>query len=137
MKKFLRTGVLLAACLVLLGATTGCDKAQQTLEKTDLGATSDLTKLVTKAVDSLGGIHDVESAQAALPALKGMNLDLGKLVTKFNEMSPEKKSQLSAAVSKALPQLDGAITKVTSVPGVGEVVGPTLASFQEKFKSMM
>lgn len=137
MKQFLRTGVLLAACLALMGAMTGCDKAEQALEKTDLGAASDLTGMVSRAVETLGGIHDVDSAKSALPKLKEMDGDLGQLVTKFNEMSPEKKSQLTAAVKKVFPQLEGAIDKVTSLTGVGEVVGPTLASFQEKFKSMM
>lgn len=137
MKQFLRTGVLLVCCLALMVSMTGCDKAEQALEKTDLGAASDVTKLVSKAVSALGGIHDVPSAQAALPALKEMNVDLGQLVTKFNEMSPEKKAQMKTAVSKVFPQLEGAIDKVTSLSGVGEVVGPTLASFQEKFKSMM
>ena len=34
-----------------------------------------------------------------------------------------------------MPQLEGAISKVSSLSGVGAVVGPTLESYQNKFKS--
>ena len=141
--QILRGTVALALCLAMLGSLAGCDKAEEAMKNkdlpsvSDLTAATDLTSLMSKAVETLGGIKDIESAKAALPALKDMDVDLGKIVSKVKEMSPEQKSKLSDAVGKAMPQLDGAIEKVTSLQGVGSIVGPTLDSFKDKFKSLM
>ncbi len=140
LKSFALVCSSLALFLVCLGGVTvmsGCDQAEKALENTDLGSTTETTKLVGNAVKSIGGIKDLESAKAALPALKDIDLDLGKLVSKVKDISPEQKEKLTSIVSKAMPQLEGAISKVTSLPGVGEVVGPTLESLQNKFKSLM
>jgi len=135
--QFLRYGLLFALALAAFGTLAGCDKAEQVMEKTDLGTTSELTSFVTKAVETLGGIKDVDSAKAVLPALKQMDIDLESIIAKVSEMSPEQKSQLTGAVGKVMPQFEGAIAKVTSMNGVGAVVGPTLESLQNKFKNMM
>lgn len=133
----LRKSVLLIACLAAINLTSGCDQAEQAMEKTELGATTEVTKLIGNAVKSLSGITDLASAKAALPALKDIDLDLGKLVKKVTEMSPEQKTKLSGVISKAMPQLESAISKVSSVAGIGDVVGPTLESLQNKFKSLI
>ena len=141
MKIQMRNGLLMIACLAAFGLLAGCDQAEKALEKTDLtselGTTAEASKLIGNAVKSLGSIKDLESAKAALPALKNVDLDLGKLVTKVKDMSPEQQAQLTSVVSKAMPQLEGAMSKVTSLPGVGAVVGPTLESLQNKFKSLI
>lgn len=126
-----------AVALVLIIAATGCDQAEKALDKTDLGATTEVSKLVGNATKALAGITDLESAKAALPALKDVDVDLGKLVEKVKEMTPEQKSKLTSVVSKAMPQLEGSISKITSMAGVGQVVGPTLESLKDKFKSLM
>ena len=141
--QILRTTIALSLCLVLLGSLAGCDKAEEAMSDKDipsmssLTSASDLTSLMGKAVETLGGIKDIETAKAALPALKDMDVDLGAIVAKVKDMSPEQQSQLSAAAGKMMPQIEGAIEKVTSLQGVGSVVGPTLESLQNKFKSMM
>ena len=135
--KLVRRGVVIVVCLAVLGGLAACDKAEQAVQKTDLGAVTELTKLIGTATKSLSGITDLESAQAALPDLQGVDTDLGKLMENVKDMSPEQKSKLTSAVTKAMPQLEGAVSKITSMPGVGDVVGPTLTSLQSKFKSLM
>ncbi len=135
--QILRYGLLIALALAAFGTLAGCDQAEKAMEKADLGTTSELTSFVSKAAETLGGIKDVESAKAVLPQLKQMDIDLEKIVAKVSEMSPEQKSQLTSAVGKVFPQFEGAIAKVTSMTGVGSVVGPTLESIQNKFKGMM
>ena len=134
--QFMRKGFVILTLLAAFATFTGCDKAEQALEKTDLGASADITKLISKAAEMVGGIKDIESAQAALPALKGVDVDLGKLVQKVSEMTPDQKTKLVGAVSKVLPQLEGAIDKVSAIPGVGGIVGPTLDSLKSKFNSL-
>ena len=128
--------VLLAACLLAVGLMAGCDQAEKALNKSDVGVSAEATKLVSSAVKALSGIKDVESAKAALPVLKDLDVDFGSLAEKGKEMSPEQKSKLTGAVAQALPGLEGAISKVTALPGVGNLVGPTLGSIQAKLKSL-
>ena len=123
--------------LALMVSFTGCDKAEEAIQSTDLGASAGITKLMAKATEAIGGVTDIESAKAALPALKDVDLDLGKLVAKFGEMSPDQKSKLSGVVSKAMPALENAMNKVTSLSGVGDIVGPTLASLKGKLAGLM
>ena len=141
MKIQMRNGLLIIACLAAFGVLAGCDQAEKALEKTDLsselGTTAEASKLIGNAVKSIGGIKDRESDKDALPDLKAVDLDLGKMVEKVKDMSPEQQAKLTGVVTKAMPQLEGAISKVTSLPGVGAVVGPTLESLQNKFKSLI
>ena len=135
-----RNAVLIVACLATLGALAGCDQAEKAQEqidgKIDLGTTAEATKLIGDTVKSLGSITDLESAKAALPALKNLDGDFGQLVQKVKEMSPEQKDKLVGVVSKAMPQLESVGDRITSLPGVGDVVGPTLNSILSKVKSL-
>ena len=135
--ELIRRSVMIIACLAVVGMLTGCDQAEQALEKTDLGATTEATKLITKATAALGNITDIESAKAALPALKDVDVDLGQLVQKVKEMSLEQKSTVTSAVAKVMPSLNEAITKVSSLAGVGDIVRPTLDSLQNTLKSIL
>ncbi len=134
MRKILFTSVV---AMVFIIALAGCDQAEKAAKGIDLGSTAQVTKLISSATKALGGISDVDSAKAALPALKDVDLDLGKLMEKVKDMSPEQKSKLTGLVSAAMPQLEGTIGKILSLPGVGNVVGPTMNSLQDKFKSLM
>ncbi|MCB1184730.1 hypothetical protein KDM41_14980 [bacterium] len=127
---------LVAIVLACLGAMSACDKAQETLKSTDLGAAGDVGKLLSKAAEAFGGITDVESAKAALPQLKGLDGDLGQLVEKFAAMDPAKKEKLLGAVSSARPQLEKAMARIENMAGVGEIVGPTLSSFRAKLEQL-
>jgi len=135
--RFTRVSAMATLVLVTLVGLGGCDQAEKALEETDLGVTTQVTKLVGDAVKSIGGITDKASATAALPTLKDVDLDLGKLVQKVTDMAPDLKNKLTGVVSKALPQLEEAISKISSLDGVGEFVGPTLSSLQSKLKSMI
>lgn len=135
--KILRTAAVITLCLGTFGLLAGCDKAEQIAEKADLGTATELTSLVNTLVKTLGGITDLESAKAKLADLKQVDVDLDKIVSKVKDMSPEQKSQMTAAVGKVMPQLEGAMEKVTSMPGAEAVIGPTLESLKSKFKSLM
>ncbi len=56
---------------------------------------------------------------------------------KVTDLAPDLQSKLTSVVSRALPRLEEAISKISSLDGVGEIVGPTLSSLQSKLKSMM
>lgn len=64
-------------------------------------------------------------------------MDLGQLVQKVKEMSLEQKSTVTSAVAKVMPSLNEAITKVSSLAGVGDIVRPTLDSLQNTLKSIL
>lgn len=133
----MRKTVALVFMAVVILVGTGCDKAEKALEMTDLGSSAEITKLVGKAVESLGGIKDLDSAKAALPALKGIDGDLGQLVAKVKDMSPDQKEKLAGVVKTAMPGFEGAVKQVQSIQGVGSIVGPTLESLKGKLKGLI
>jgi hypothetical protein len=100
----------------------------------------DIGTQVTSVFDglktTLGGITDAASAQAALPKLDeavktvdGMSGVLGKL-------SAEQKTALGALIAAALPALKEIVAKVVAIPGVGDVVKPTLDGLVGKIEAM-
>ena len=97
MKFQMRNGLLILACLAAFGVLAGCDQAEKALEKTDLsselGTTAEASKLIGNAVKSIGSIKDLESAKAALPALKDVDLDLGKNGAKSERHEPRTTGQ--------------------------------------------
>ena len=135
--KFMGKSILVVVAVVAIGMMAGCDQAKETLEMTNLGGAAEITKLIGSATSALAGITDIDSAKAALPALKNVDTDLGKIVQKFGEMSPEQKDQITGIVTKAMPQLEDAIAKAAAMPGIGAVVGPTLDSLKNKFSNFI
>lgn len=101
----------------------------------------DVGKQVTSVFDglktTLGGITDTATAQSALPKLE----EAVKTVDGFStgvltKLSAEQKSWLAALVTAALPSLKDLVAKVLAIPGVGDVVKPTLDGLMTKLEAL-
>lgn len=86
------------------------------------GVGDELNSSFSGASEALGGITDVDSAKAALPALDGLTGTLDKI--------PEAaRGPLSGLLGNLTPLLD----KASALPGVGDVLAP----FTEKLQGFM
>ncbi len=90
-----------------------------------------------EATKLLGGITDLESAKAALPKLGDLDSNLGDMIAKVAKLSPESKQSLTGLVKGAMPALEGAIGKVTSMQGVGDTLKPALDSMMAKLQGLL
>jgi hypothetical protein len=139
----LRTMTILTLSLMILSLAAGCGgegegEGGSVLDMAaGLNLGKDLSGMLGEATRLLGGITDLDSAKAALPKLAEMDGGLDDIVAKAKELSPENKEKFVEASMAAVPALEGAVSKLTAMPGVGDTLKPTLDSILGKVKGMM
>jgi len=74
--------------------------------------------------ETLGGISDPESAEAALPALRDIESQISALGSQFGALPEEAQSTVSDLVSSAMPQVTQTIESLLSDGSIGNVVKP-------------
>ncbi len=85
---------------------------------------TDLSGWFTSLNDSLGGIKDVATAEAALPKLKDAASQLDAAKAAFDKLPAAGKSSISTLIASSLGSIKDLIAKLTSIPGVGDLVKP-------------
>ena len=96
----------------------------------------DVSKQVTDSIanlrSTLGGVTDTASAQAALPKLRDITAQMDQVDGLFGQMTPEQKKLLAGIVSPLTPTLNQLFDKVLAIPGVSEVLQPTIDLLKAK-----
>jgi len=75
---------------------------------------------------SLGGITDVDSAKAAIPSLTEATGQLGSLGGVFAKLPEAARGPITKIVSDNMQGIQDMVTKVASIPGVGELIKPVV-----------
>jgi hypothetical protein len=75
---------------------------------------------------SLEGITDEASAKAALPKLQDVRTQVDKVTNLVGQLSPEQRKVIVGLAGPAMATLNQLFDKVLAIPGVGEVLKPTL-----------
>src|SRR5262245_35197991 len=96
----------------------------------------DIAKQVTDSVTSLrtalGGITDAASARAALPKLQEVTAQIDKVDGLLGQLSPEQRKVLAGIVNPIMPSLNQLFDKVLAIPGVAELLKPTIEALRAK-----
>ena len=96
----------------------------------------DIGKQVTDSITSLrttlGGITDAASAQAALPKLREVTTQIDKVDGLLGQLSPEQRRVLAGVVNPLMPSLNQLFDKVLAIPGVAELLKPTIDALRAK-----
>jgi len=58
-------------------------------------------------------------------------------VSKAGNLSAESKDSFVGMVNKAMPALEGAVTKLMEMPGVGDTLKPALDGIMTKIKGLL
>jgi len=85
---------------------------------------TDLSGWFTSLTGSLGGITDAATAEAAIPKLKDAVSQLDSAKTVFDTLPAAGKSSILSIITSNLGAIKDLIAKVTSIPGVGDLVKP-------------
>ena len=100
----------------------------------------DIGKQVTTVLDglknSLNGITDVATAQAALPKLQEAVTAIDGVSGILGKLSAGQKSALAALVTAALPTIKDAATKVLAIQGVGDIAKPVVDTLISKLEAL-
>src|SRR5215813_2316841 len=96
----------------------------------------DVAKQVTDSVTSLrttlGSITDAASARAALPKLQEVTTQIDKVDGLLAQLSPEQRKVLAGIVNPLMPSLNQLFDKVLAIPGVAELLKPTIEALRAK-----
>lgn len=93
--------------------------------------TGGLEGVFSSATDALGGITDVESATAAIPALEEIGGSLGGLSSTIDGLPDAVKGPIASIVGSGMEGLQPLIEKVTAIPGVGDLITPVIEPIME------
>jgi hypothetical protein len=95
-------------------------------------ATDSLSNLQT----TLSGVTDVPSAKAALPKLQEVTGQIDKTNSVVGSLSAEQRKTLANIVNPAMPAVNQLFDKVLAIPGVGDVLQPTINTVKAKLATL-
>src|SRR6516164_938851 len=75
---------------------------------------------------ALQGVTDADSAKAALPKLQDAKGQIDKVNGLIGQLSPEQRKILAGLVNQFMPTIKSLIDKVLAIPGVAELIKPTI-----------
>jgi len=130
--------VAILALLIYLFAKPAEQVAQQgatavqslTVGGLDIG--KQVTDSITNLRTTLGGITDAASARAALPKLQDVTAQIDKVGGVVGQLSAEQRKLLAGLVNPLMPTLNQLFDKVLAIPGVAEVLKPTIDALRAK-----
>jgi len=85
---------------------------------------------------SLQGITDIASAQAAIPKLQEAGTQVDKINGMLEKLSTDQRSTILGSVKSATASLNQAFDKALAIPGVGEVLRPSINTFRTKLADL-
>jgi Bacterial protein of unknown function (DUF937) len=100
----------------------------------------DLGKQATDSISSLrtalSGITDTASAQAALPKLQLATAQIDKVSGMVGQLSDTQRRTLAGLVTPVMPALNQLFDKVLAIPGVAEIIKPTIDLLKTKLATL-
>jgi hypothetical protein len=85
---------------------------------------------------SLQSVTDVDSAKAALPKLDAAKNQIDKVSGLAGQLTPDQRKSIASVIAPALPAIDQLSDKVLDLPGVGDVLRPTLGPVKTKLAEL-
>lgn len=115
-------------------ATVGLGTANLTVDGVNLAeqANSSISTLRT----TLAGITDAASAQAALPKLRDVTVQLDKVNALSPQLPAESRRALATMIASAMPAINSLIDKILAIPGVGDVARPAINELRAKLEPL-
>ena len=95
----------------------------------------ELSNIYARATETLSGVSDAATADAAEPKLKGLLGSLDTLKPLWDKLPDGAKAAVAAVQSKSLEPLKTLVAKVVAIPVVGEKLKPTLDDLVAKLAS--
>jgi hypothetical protein len=85
---------------------------------------------------SVAGITDVESAKAALPKLQEATAAIEKVNSMVPQLSADQRLSVAGLVAPAMAAINQLFEKALAIPGVGDVLKPTVDNLKVKLADL-
>ncbi|NLS05813.1 DUF937 domain-containing protein [Rhizobium sp. P32RR-XVIII] len=102
----------------------------------DIDVGKQLTDTLTNLQAAVTGITDAPSAQAALPKLQAAEGEIDKVAATIGQLSAEQKTALAGMLKPMMSTLNGLFDKILTIPGVSDVLKPTVDSLRAKLATL-
>jgi len=117
-------------------AQQGVTQAQNaTVQGVDLG--KQITNNITSLRTTLDGVTDVPSAKAALPKLQEATAQIDKTGGEVVQLSAEQRKLIAAVINPLMPAVNQLCDKVLAIPGVAEVLKPSVDTLKSKLTALV
>jgi hypothetical protein len=132
---------VVAALIYLYGRSTeqGVKEAAATAQTITVGGV-DIGKQVGDGIVSLrtalGSVADPASAQSALPKIQEVSGQIDKVAGMLGQLSPDQRKVLAGVVTPAMPALNQIFDKALGIPGVADVLKPTIDTLRAKLAQL-
>ncbi|MGI9503908.1 MAG: hypothetical protein ACR2RE_12740, partial [Geminicoccaceae bacterium] len=103
----------------------------------DVDVGSELTSTFDGLTETLSGITDLTSAEAAVPTLEDVNSGLDSLTDLAGLLPEGSTGGVSELVSGGLSSLDGTMSTLESIPGVSDVIKPIVDQIKDKLSAFV
>jgi hypothetical protein len=132
---------ILAAILAYYLLNPATQVAQQSVTPTqsavgDVEVSKQLDDSLAALRTSLESVTDEASAKAALPKLQDVKLQIDKVTNLLAQLSPEQRKIVVGVVGPAMPGLNKLFAQLLSIPGVGEVLKPTIDVLKSNLEAL-
>lgn len=133
-KRFLVPTLILMAALFIAGCGGGGSSEEVKLGGID--TTEMLQGLLDRTGRTLATVYDIQSAEAAVAPLRAINDDYDDLLYHVDKLSPKGRQELAKKAHSAMPSLDGAVSRINSIPALAEILGPEMNPMLEKLTQL-
>lgn len=124
------TGIL---ALILLLGLVGCGGGNSPdMELGGINTGDMLDGLLARTMRALDTVNSMDSAKAAVPVLEAINDDYDDLIYHVPKLSEKGRSDLSKKAKQALPQIQDTASRINDMPGLSDILGPSMNSMVEK-----
>jgi hypothetical protein len=96
-----------------------------------------ITNTIASVRTTLDGVSDVTSAQAALPKLQEVTAQIDKTDSAVGQLSAEQRKLLLSLVKPLMPTVNQLCDKVLAIPGVAEVLKPSVDTLKAKLTALV
>jgi hypothetical protein len=117
-------------------AQQGMSQAQTvTVEGLDIG--KQITNSIASLRTTLDGVSDVPSAQAALSKMQAVTMQIDKASGQVAQLSADQRKLLAGLVNPMMPAFNQLCDKVLAIPGVDEVLKPSVDALKAKLTTLL
>ena len=118
-----RNVAVTSSLLILVLLLAGCSGKPSIYERGGMSTTDLLNNILDQTTTVLSDVFNVESAEAALPQLVGLNEEFDKLIDVAGDLSDEGKQELADKAARAMPGLKANARRINGQKGISDVLG--------------
>ena len=131
--------VLNTLILVLIAGLAGCGGGgnSQEMELGGINTGDMLDGLLNRTFRALDSVNSMQTAEAAVPQLDAINDDFDDLIYHIPKLSEQGRAEMSMKAKKALPEIQDTAQRINEIPGLADILGPSMNTMVEKLTLLL